>query len=75
MFIEGVTTHWGEEIKPNKVTTHDVNKRLRLGTKSQDEDGMWFNYEDAKTKEDFEEVATNVLSLLNTSDVHGFQNH
>ncbi len=66
--LDGLTMYRGEEIKPNKMTAHDVNKRFRLGAKSQDEDGIWFNYEEAKTKEDYEKVSANVLNLLNTLD-------
>ncbi|MGM0924798.1 MAG: DUF4304 domain-containing protein, partial [Bacillota bacterium] len=36
--IEGLTTYWGEHILPNKVTAHDINKRYRLGAKSEDEE-------------------------------------
>jgi hypothetical protein len=66
--IEGVTTHWGEQIPPNKVTAHDVNKRYRLGAKSKDEDGKWFDFETARTEEDFEKLANNVVKLLYISD-------
>ena len=44
----GHTTSWGLEIKPNKVTAHDVNKRKRIqsnmGTKSSHTDD-WFRYD------------------------------
>lgn len=66
--IEGVTMNWGEKILPNKVTTHHLNNRFRLGAKSVDEDGIWFDFENAKTEDDFEEIASSVLGLLNTSD-------
>jgi hypothetical protein len=66
--IEGLTTHWGEHILPNKVTAHDINKRYRLGAKSEDEDGIWFDFEQAKTEEDYEKVASNVLGFLNIID-------
>jgi hypothetical protein len=66
--LEGVIMHWGEEIPPNKVTAHDINKRLRLGAKFEEEDGIWFNFEDSKTQENFEQVASDALGLLNTSD-------
>jgi len=66
--VEGITMHWGEVIKPNKVTAHHINKRVRLGAKSEDEEGIWFTFEEAKSKEDFEQIALNVLSLLHTSD-------
>lgn len=58
----------GEKIPPNKVTAHHLNNRFRLGAKSVDEDGIWFDFENAKTEEEFEKVASSVLVLLNTSD-------
>ncbi len=68
--IEGVTMYWGENILPNKVTAHHLNDRFRLGAKSKDEEGegIWFDFENAKTEEEYEKVASNVLGLLNTSD-------
>lgn len=66
--IEGVTMYWGEHIPSNKVTAHHLNNRFRLGAKSKDGDGIWFDFEKAKTEEEFEKVASNVLDLLNTSD-------
>lgn len=66
--IQGVTMDWGEQIPRNKVTAHDINKRYRLGAKSEAEEGIWFDFENAKTEEDFEKVALNVVNLLNTSD-------
>jgi hypothetical protein len=66
--LEGVTTHWGEQIPPNKVTAHDVNERYRLGAKSKDKDGIWFNFETARTEEDFDKVANDVVKLLYISD-------
>ena len=65
---KGVTMDWGEQIPPNKVTAHYINKRFRLGAESEDEDGIWFDFENAKTEEDFEKVAFRVLGLINTSD-------
>ncbi|ASS92519.1 DUF4304 domain-containing protein [Peribacillus simplex] len=65
---EGVTMYWGEQIPPNKVTAHHIYKRLRLGAESEDEDGIWFDFENAKTEEEFEKVAMSVLGLFNTSD-------
>lgn len=65
---EGVTMYWGEHIPSNKVNAHHLNNRYRLGQKSKDEDGIWFDFENAKTEEEFEKVASSVLALLNTSD-------
>jgi len=39
-----------------------------LGAKSEDEGGIWFDFENAKIEEDFEKVALNVVNLLNVSD-------
>lgn len=50
------------------MTAHDINNRYRLGAKSKDEDGIWFEFEKAKSEIDFENVAINVLKLLNLSD-------
>ena len=58
----------GEQIPLNKVTAHHLNNTFRLGAKSEVEDGIWFDFENAKTEEEFEKVASNVLGLLNTSD-------
>jgi len=66
--LEGATMHWGEQIPPNKVTAHDLNQRFRLGSKSEEEDGIWFNFENAKTDEDFEQVAFRVIDLLKIKD-------
>jgi hypothetical protein len=41
---EGVTTTWGLEIPPGKVTAHHVNERLRLGASGAGED-HWFRYD------------------------------
>ncbi|QCR33478.1 DUF4304 domain-containing protein [Lysinibacillus sp. SGAir0095] len=66
--VEGVTTYWGEQILPNKVTAHDVNERFRLGAKSKDEDGIWFSFEKEKSEEEFEKVAFTVVDLLKIKD-------
>lgn len=70
--IDGVTMSWGEEIPPNKVTAHDVNKRYRLGGEKSDD--HWFDYENAKVEEDFELVALKVKSLLHVSDRQWMKN-
>lgn len=66
--IEGLTTHWGEQVPPHKVTAHDINERFRLGAKSKNEDGIWFDFENAKSEENFEKVASDVVDLLNILD-------
>ncbi|WP_449620066.1 hypothetical protein [Robertmurraya sp. Marseille-Q9965] len=35
--MEGLTTHWGVQIPPNKVTALDINERFRLGDKSKED--------------------------------------
>ncbi|UPO87324.1 DUF4304 domain-containing protein [Niallia sp. Man26] len=66
---EATTMIWGKEILPNKVTAHHMNNRYRLGSKSIDQEGIWFDYENAVTKEDYQKVAERMLKLLNTADV------
>lgn len=44
---EGVTTHWGKFIPPNKVNAHDVFPRLRLGSNPPKEVDHWFDFESA----------------------------
>jgi hypothetical protein len=65
---EGVTMSWGEEIPASKVTAYDVNDRYRLSENMKDDTDHWFNYESAKSDEDYELVASEVLDLLHISD-------
>ena len=51
----------GNQIPPNNVTAHYLNNTFSLGAKSEDEDGIWFVFEYAKTEEEFEKGASNVL--------------
>jgi hypothetical protein len=66
--LKGITEPWGEYISPKKVTAHHINNRFRLGAKSEEEDGIWFDFENAVTEDDYAEVALNVLGLLKTAD-------
>lgn len=66
--LEGIITHWGKEIPPNKVTAHDVNNRFRLGAKSKDEDGIWFNFENARFESEYEELASIIIGLLKINE-------
>ncbi|MDQ0227818.1 DUF4304 domain-containing protein [Metabacillus niabensis] len=74
--IEGLTMSWGEEIPANKVTAHDVsvNYRYRLTENIKESNETWFNYENAKDEEDFEQVASKVMSLLHVSDRNWIKN-
>lgn len=71
---EGVTMSWGEEVPPNKVTAHDVDDRYRLTEDIKESSETWFNYENAKNEEDFDLVASRVLSLLHVSDRNWIKN-
>lgn len=45
---DGITTAWGLEIKPNKVTAHDVNKRKRIQSNMDTTSSLtddWFRYD------------------------------
>ena len=46
--LDGVTTHWGKHIPPNKVTAHDLHPdlRQRLGSPRPGVDGVWFRFDD-----------------------------
>lgn len=66
--LEGMTMSWGEKIPANKVNAHHVNERFRLGAKSLEEEGIWFDYEKASSEEEFDEIAGKVLHHLKTSD-------
>jgi hypothetical protein len=60
--LSGVTTHWGEEIPPNKVTAWDIHPDSRQRLKPKDGSGTdsWFRFEDGN----FERVSKQVLSKL-----------
>ncbi len=64
---QGVTTHWGKEIRPGKVTVHDVhpNQRHRLGAPAPGEGGRWFRYDDGTPSET---VAVAACSMLTEAD-------
>ena len=62
--LKGAEMSYEEQILPNKVADHYMNQRVQFGKKSEEEDGIWFNFEDAKTDEDFEQAEFRVLDLL-----------
>jgi hypothetical protein len=41
----GIETSWGEHIPPNKVKAWDASRRLRLGARDEQSDGIWFRYD------------------------------
>ena len=68
--IEGMKMSGEEFVPPNKVTAHDVDveQRYRLGAPNIFEDGIWFDFENAETNEDFEKIALEVWNMLCISD-------
>ena len=62
---EGVTTHWGKKIPPNKVSAWDVGKRYRLGSPFTAEGDHWFRFDDGTP---VDAVARSVLVYLNEAD-------
>jgi hypothetical protein len=64
---EGVTTHWGEQIAPRRVTAHDVppRQRHRLGSPKAGVDGRWFRYDGGVP---CESVAAQVIAMLPEAD-------
>lgn len=62
---EGYTHYWGEKVPPNKVTVHDLNKRLRL----KENDGQWFRYDvESESGDIYEIVANEVLQHLHEAE-------
>ena len=61
---QGVTTYWGKEIPPGKVTVHDVHpdQRHRLGSSAPGEDGRWFRYDDGTPAETVAAAASAALT-------------
>lgn len=62
---EGFIHSWGEKVPPHKVTTHDLDDRLRLNEKK----GQWFRYDIESDSENiFEDVAKEVLTHLDEAE-------
>lgn len=62
----GVTMYWGEKVPPNKVTAHDMNNRLRLGSSANAPD-HWFRYDQpgwSLFSDPYERAAREVLPYL-----------
>ena len=71
---EGFTTSWGLEIKPNKVTTHDMNKRKRIQSNMNTESSLtedWFRFDKKHLfglGDIYNKVCKNVLSKLDIAE-------
>jgi hypothetical protein len=64
---KGYTTHWGEEIPPNKVKAHDLNPPNRKRLK--DKDGQWFRYDGKNLFGNiYDKVAKEVLKHLKEAE-------
>lgn len=61
-------TSWGEEIPSNKLTARDINNRLRLGAKS-DQDDFWFQTD---SNPETGELLEMILNLLTTQGENYF---
>jgi Domain of unknown function (DUF4304) len=72
--LEGITTHWGKEIPPEKVTAWDLPPKQRARLKPQKGSGTdsWFRYDAVTTKDDFTRMAESVLPCL--ADVENMLN-
>jgi hypothetical protein len=68
---EGVTTHWGERIPPNKVRAWDVHpvERLRLQPRPGSSTSDWFRYDNHNNFEDlYEGTARDILPFLEKAE-------
>ncbi|MBO8173300.1 MAG: DUF4304 domain-containing protein [Bacillaceae bacterium] len=64
---KGFTTHWGEEIQPNKVKAHDLHPSDRMRLK--DKDGQWFRYDENNLFGNiYDKVAKEVLTHLKEAE-------
>jgi Domain of unknown function (DUF4304) len=68
---DGITTHWGEYISPNRVKAWHIhpNKRLRLQPRLGSSRHEWFRYDKAGLDDDvFRNTAIEVLPFLDTAE-------
>ena len=67
---DGFTTSWGQEIKPNKLTAHDLNNRKRIQSNMKTESSLtddWFRYDKKYflgLRDIYKKVCKDVLSKL-----------
>jgi hypothetical protein len=69
---EGFTTYWDELIPPNKVTAHDLNKRLRLQLKQGSSTDDWFRFDKGTSsgeKSIYMKVAESVVPHLKKAEI------
>jgi len=68
---DGITTHWGEHIPPNKVRAWDIhpNERLRLQPRDGSSTADWFRYDKTSLLKDvYEKTAKDVLQYLEKAE-------
>ena len=63
---EGVTTHWGKKIAPEKVTAWDLSSKQRARVHPHIGSGTdsWFHYDGAAAQDVFKQTAESVLPFL-----------
>jgi hypothetical protein len=68
--LEGITTSWGEAVRPEKLTAGDIhpNYRPRLNPPSSVGKDGWFRFDSAISPEDFLAVASAVLPSLEEAE-------
>lgn len=62
---DGIVTHWGEHIPPQRVRAWDLDHRHRLGSPGPGVDGRWFRFD---SSESCEQVARNTLPYLEEAE-------
>ena len=62
-----ITMPWGQIVPPNKLTTHHLNNRYRLGASASSSD-YWF--QSASFAANPTEAANHLLSLLDSQGAH-----
>jgi hypothetical protein len=68
--LEGYTTSWGREIKPNKITVYDLPKRKRIYANVKSDDTStdnWYRYDRTSLEEFiniYESICDDVLSNM-----------
>lgn len=72
--LDGFTTSWGLEIKPNKLTAHDMDKRKRIQSNMNTESSLtedWFRYDKKPLFglcDIYKKVCKDVLSKLDIAE-------
>lgn len=66
--VNGVTTSWEKQIPKNKVTSHDLGYRMRLGSEKHNTD-YWFDYgKKSLFSNTFNKIAKEIIELWNEAE-------